>query len=100
MSNRRNKLNWLNVYAVVYMVFLYSPVVLLPIFAFNSSTIIANQFITRVSEDLIKLYISKGVSQNSTGEYEEARYCFEQATKVCQMLGKFNHDYIIKHGLI
>lgn len=66
----------------------------------NSTTIIANQFITRVSEDLIKLYISKGVSQNTTGEYEEARYCFEQATKVCQMLGKFNHDYIIKHGLI
>ncbi|SDE42935.1 ABC transporter permease [Ruegeria marina] len=41
MSNRRNKLNWLNTYAVVYMVFLYAPVVLLPIFAFNSSTIIA-----------------------------------------------------------
>lgn len=41
MSIPRNKLNWLNIYAVVYMVFLYAPVVLLPIFAFNSSTIIA-----------------------------------------------------------
>lgn len=66
----------------------------------HSSTIIANQFISRVSEDLIKLYINKGISQNQSGEYEEARYCFEQANSVCQTMGKFNHDYIIKHGLI
>lgn len=66
----------------------------------HSSTIIANQFIVRVSEDLIKLYINKGISQNQSGEYEEARYCFEQANSVCQSMGKFNHDYIIKHGLI
>lgn len=32
---------WLTVYAVVYMVFLYAPVILLPLFAFNNSTIIA-----------------------------------------------------------
>lgn len=33
--------SWLTVYAVIYMVFLYAPVILLPIFAFNQSTIIA-----------------------------------------------------------
>jgi spermidine/putrescine transport system permease protein len=32
---------WLAVYAVVYMIILYGPVVLLPIFAFNDSSIIA-----------------------------------------------------------
>ena len=40
---RRNYLsvNWLLVYAVAYMVFLYAPVILLPLFAFNDATIIA-----------------------------------------------------------
>ena len=33
--------NWLTFYAVVYMLVLYLPVVLLPLFAFNASTIIA-----------------------------------------------------------
>jgi len=33
--------NWLTGYAVVYMLVLYLPVVLLPLFAFNASTIIA-----------------------------------------------------------
>lgn len=33
--------NWLAVYAFLYMVFLYAPVILLPLFAFNESTIIA-----------------------------------------------------------
>ncbi len=32
---------WLTVYAVVYMIFLYAPVILLPMFAFNDATIIA-----------------------------------------------------------
>ena len=40
---RRNYLsvNWLLVYAVAYMVFLYAPDILLPLFAFNDATIIA-----------------------------------------------------------
>ncbi len=33
--------NWLAVYAIIYMIFLYAPVVLLPLFAFNDATIIA-----------------------------------------------------------
>ena len=41
--SRKNRLlpNWLGIYAVAFMLFLYAPVVLLPLFAFNSSTIIA-----------------------------------------------------------
>ena len=38
---KRGKGTWLLVYAVVYMIFLYAPVILLPIFAFNDATIIA-----------------------------------------------------------
>jgi len=68
--------------------------------ASHSSTIISTHFINRVSEDLVKLYINKGISQNQDEEFEQARYCFEQAHLVCKNLGKFNHDYIIKHGLI
>lgn len=33
--------NWLGFYAVVYLLFLYAPVILLPLFAFNDATIIA-----------------------------------------------------------
>lgn len=32
---------WLTIYAFIYLVFLYAPVILLPMFAFNDSTIIA-----------------------------------------------------------
>lgn len=32
---------WLSVYAVAYMLFLYAPVVLLPLFAFNDATVVA-----------------------------------------------------------
>ncbi|QQA44627.1 ABC transporter permease [Pelagovum pacificum] len=35
------RFSWLGLYAVLYLVFLYAPVVLLPIFAFNDGTIIA-----------------------------------------------------------
>ncbi len=38
---RGTGINWLAVYAVAYMVFLYAPAILLPIFAVNDSTIIA-----------------------------------------------------------
>ncbi|MGR3199973.1 MAG: ABC transporter permease, partial [Paracoccus sp. (in: a-proteobacteria)] len=31
----------LQAYAVIYLLFLYAPIILLPIFAFNSGTIIA-----------------------------------------------------------
>ena len=35
------KLTWLHVYMVVFLVFLYAPAVLLPVFAFNSSRVVA-----------------------------------------------------------
>ncbi|MEX3007581.1 ABC transporter permease [Hoeflea sp. TYP-13] len=38
---RSGRFNWLAAYAIGYMVFLYAPVVLLPLFAFNNSTIVA-----------------------------------------------------------
>ena len=41
MAVGRKRVNWLAVYATVYMLFLYAPVVLLPMFAFNDATIIA-----------------------------------------------------------
>ena len=39
--NSAKGFRWLAVYAVAYMIFLYAPVVLLPLFAFNDATIIA-----------------------------------------------------------
>ncbi len=38
---RRFRVSWIAVYVVVYLVFLYLPVMLLPIFAFNDSSIVA-----------------------------------------------------------
>ena len=35
---------WLTVYAVLYMLFLYAPVILLPLFAFNDATVVAFPF--------------------------------------------------------
>ena len=35
------KMRWLTIYAVAYLVFLYAPIVILPLFAFNESSIIA-----------------------------------------------------------
>ncbi len=46
---------WLRIYAVAYLVFLYAPIFLLPVFAFNDSTIIAfplDGFTTRWFSDL------------------------------------------------
>ncbi len=37
----RFRLNWLAVYAIVYLIFLYAPVALLPLFSFNDSSIVA-----------------------------------------------------------
>ncbi len=39
--NARSTGSWLRTYAVVYLVFLYAPVLLLPLFAFNESAIVA-----------------------------------------------------------
>ena len=41
MAKGPKKLDWLRGYASIYMVFLNAPVILLPIFAFNNSTVIA-----------------------------------------------------------
>jgi len=46
---------WLRIYAIAYLVFLYAPIFLLPVFAFNDSTIIAfplDGFTTRWFSDL------------------------------------------------
>ncbi|MEZ5082702.1 MAG: hypothetical protein R2750_04560 [Bacteroidales bacterium] len=66
----------------------------------HSSTIISRNQIHKASEELIDLYINKGFRQIKSNEFEEALYCFEQAQSVCFSIGLYNHDYIIKHGLI
>lgn len=65
----------------------------------NSSTIISGQYMDNVYNELVKLYINKGISLNQEESFEEANYCFEQAQIGCIRLGIFNHDYLIKHGL-
>ena len=66
----------------------------------HSSTIISRNQIHKASEELIDLYINKGFRQIKSGEFEESVYCFEQAHSVSNNIGVYNHDYIIKHGLI
>lgn len=66
----------------------------------NSSSIISNQSIRNVSVELVKLYISKGYKQIKNEEFFEANYCFEQAQSKCLKIEIYNHDYVIKHGLI
>jgi spermidine/putrescine transport system permease protein len=49
------KSSWLKFYAIGYLIFLYAPIILLPLFAFNDSTIIAfplNGFTTKWFEEL------------------------------------------------
>ncbi|MBV0912257.1 ABC transporter permease [Anianabacter salinae] len=61
-------LNWLKGYAVLYLVFLYAPIFLLPIFAFNDATVIAfplKGFTTRWFADLTTTPALHGAVLNS-----------------------------------
>ena len=66
----------------------------------NSITIISDKYLLDISEELARLYISKGTQLIDNEEYEEAIYCFNQAHKICLDINRFNFDYEIKHGLI
>jgi len=66
----------------------------------NSTSIISSDYTTKISEKLVRLYINKGEILNESGEFEEAMYCFNQAHNICRDIGRYNHDYEIKHGLI
>ncbi|MCD4697642.1 MAG: hypothetical protein K8S16_15560 [Bacteroidales bacterium] len=66
----------------------------------NRATIISKKQILTASEELVNLYINKGFRQIQSDEFEEAIYCFEQAHVVCNNIGVYNHDYVIKHGMI
>lgn len=66
----------------------------------NSISIISNDYIVKISEELAVLYIAKGTQLNEIEEYKNASYCFEQAFKLCHKIGRFNYDYEIKHGLM
>ncbi len=59
---------WLRVYAVGYLIFLYAPIILLPLFAFNDSTIIAfplNGFTTKWFEELTTVTAMRDALGNS-----------------------------------
>ncbi len=66
----------------------------------NSASIISTQSIRNVSVELIKLYLNKGFKLIKNEEYFEANYCFEQAQLKCRIIEIYNHDYVIKHGLL
>jgi spermidine/putrescine transport system permease protein len=62
--------SWLKVYAIGYLVFLYAPILLLPIFAFNDSTIIAfplNGFTTKWFSQLTQVRALHDALWNSLG---------------------------------
>jgi tetratricopeptide (TPR) repeat protein len=64
----------------------------------NTSTIISNNHIVKLTEKLADLYISKGFNLLAEDEFKEAIYCFEQAHQLCFSIQLFNHDYLIKQG--
>jgi len=66
----------------------------------NKASIISDQSVKDVSEKLVKLYINKGFNLIKNEEYFESNYCFEKAHEKCQEIGIYNHDYVIKHGLV
>ncbi|GAB4310826.1 MAG: hypothetical protein Kow00127_00530 [Bacteroidales bacterium] len=66
----------------------------------NSSSIISVDFIREKSVELVDLYINKGFNLINEEGWRDAVYCFEQAQRLCDRMGRYNHDYIIKHGLI
>lgn len=66
----------------------------------NSTSIISNEYILKISEELAILYISKGNQLLEEEEFKNASYCFEQAFHLCHKIGRFNYDYEIKHGLM
>lgn len=66
----------------------------------NSASIISTQSIRNVSVELVKLYLNKGFKLIKNEEYFEANYCFEQAQIKCREIEIYNHDYVIKHGLL
>lgn len=61
-------MNWLRVYAVGYLIFLYLPVALLPLFAFNDGTVIAfplKGFTTHWFVELLSIEALHGAVKNS-----------------------------------
>ncbi|EPX80004.1 ABC transporter permease [Litoreibacter arenae] len=61
-------MNWLRLYAIVYLVFLYLPVLLLPVFSFNDATVIAfplNGFTTKWFVELAGIDALHGALKNS-----------------------------------
>ena len=64
----------------------------------NSTSIISDKYISRISEKLAYLYIIKGDQMNEGGEYSDALYCYGQAQQICDNIKRFNFDYEIKHG--
>jgi spermidine/putrescine transport system permease protein len=67
-NNTSRRWSWLTVYAVAYMIFLYAPVILLPMFAFNDATIIAfplSGYTTRWFDVLWETQALHGAVRNS-----------------------------------
>ncbi|MBC8486869.1 MAG: hypothetical protein H8D45_12615 [Bacteroidetes bacterium] len=66
----------------------------------NSTSIISDKYIKRLSEKLANLYIIKGNQLNEEEEYKEALYCYEQAHTIYNNLDEYNYDYEIEQGKI
>lgn len=62
------RVGWLKIYAIIYLVFLYAPIILLPLFAFNDATIIAfplSGFTTKWFGELLTIPALHGAVLNS-----------------------------------
>jgi spermidine/putrescine transport system permease protein len=94
--------SWLKPYAIVYLAFLYGPVLLLPIFAFNDSAIISfplKGFTTKWFEQLVNNPVLQGAVGNSL-------YVAISAASISTVLGIFaarasaRFDFPAKKGIM
>lgn len=60
-SGKTISARWLGVYAVAYLIFLYAPVVLLPLFAFNDATVVAFPLSGFTTEWFIALWATEAL---------------------------------------
>jgi spermidine/putrescine transport system permease protein len=101
MSARRAG-SWLKTYAIVYLAFLYGPVLLLPIFAFNDSAIISfplTGFTTKWFGQLVDNPVLQGAVGNSLYVAISAA-AIATALGICAARASARFDFPAKRGIM
>lgn len=96
------KSNWLRGYTVIYLIFLYAPILLLPLFAFNASTIIAfplQGFTTEWFKELLTIDALHGAVRNSLF-IAVVSAVLATSLGVCAAMASARYEFKAKRGLM